>query len=308
MPQSLVDRRARPAQARFSRWRAADGWRIRRMDWLQPAEAEPRGSLIFGGGRGDFIEKYLEAKAHWHALGWNVTSFDWRGQGGSAGDIVAGHIEDFDPLVEDGAALIASWIAERPGPHAAIGHSFGGHLLLRILAEHRPRLDAAVLSAPMLGFNARKLPRRLAGAIAALAARLGWRRRPVWKEGPKGGFRQANLTSSLERYADESWWKENNPRYDLGPPSWGWLAAAYRSMARHDAAGLRAVATPVLLIGSDSDRLVSPAAIRRAASLMPKAELHMFADAAHEILRERDEVRLEAHALIDDFLDRHAGR
>ena len=36
-------------------------------------------------GRGDFIEKYLETYAHFQAAGWNVTAFDWRGQGGSRG-------------------------------------------------------------------------------------------------------------------------------------------------------------------------------------------------------------------------------
>jgi lysophospholipase len=64
----------------------------------------------------------------------------------------------------------------------------------------------------------------------------------------------------------------------------------------------------MLLIGTERDRLVSPAAIRRAASLLPNGELEMFDDAAHEILRERDEVRLKALARIDEFLDRNAPR
>ena len=65
---------------------------------------------------------------------------------------------------------------------------------------------------------------------------------------------------------------------------------------------------PVLLIGTERDRLVSPAAIRRAAGQLPEAEILMFDDAAHEILRERDPVRLRALAGIDAFLDRHAPR
>ncbi|MGZ8296200.1 MAG: alpha/beta hydrolase, partial [Allosphingosinicella sp.] len=73
-------------------------------------------------------------------------------------------------------------------------------------------------------------------------------------------------------------------------------------------AKLAAVETPVLLIGAERDRLVSPAAIRRAAAQLPRAELILYDDSAHEILRERDEVRLRALAAIDAFLDRHAGR
>jgi lysophospholipase len=62
----------------------------------------------------------------------------------------------------------------------------------------------------------------------------------------------------------------------------------------------------VLLIGTERDRLVSPAAIRSAAAGLPNSELFMFTDAAHEILRESDPVRLEALARIDAFLDRNA--
>src|SRR5256885_5327523 len=38
---------------------------------------------LFQGGRGDIFEKYLESFSHWKGQGWTITSFDWRGQGGS---------------------------------------------------------------------------------------------------------------------------------------------------------------------------------------------------------------------------------
>src|SRR3954469_2865172 len=136
-------RRAHPRDASFATWIAPDGWALRRMDWQQDIARQARGSLIFANGRGDFIEKYLEAYAHWHASGWNVTAFDWRGQGGSIGPGFG--YESFDVRVDDLAALIADWRGNRPGPHVAIGHSMGGHLLLRALVERAPALDAAVL-------------------------------------------------------------------------------------------------------------------------------------------------------------------
>ena len=74
-------RRAIPAAARITRWTARDGWTLRRFDW--PAKGRARGRMLFQGGRGDIFEKYLEAFAHWQAQGWSITSFDWRGQGGS---------------------------------------------------------------------------------------------------------------------------------------------------------------------------------------------------------------------------------
>ncbi len=307
-----IDRRRLPDGAALDRWLAPDGWAYRRMDWRQPRGTASRGSLLFAGGRGDFIEKYLEPCHHWHERGWNVTAFDWRSQGGSRGDIKGGHLDSFDPLVGDLAALIEDWRADAPGPHAAVAHSMGGHVLLRTLVERRPRLDAAVLSAPMVAINTAPLPYWAAWWTASARCLFGMAKQPAWEPRvpvpPVGSARQRVLTTCRERYEDELWWWEQEPGYNLGSVSWGWLEAAYRSSARLTPAALAKVDVPVLLIGTERDRLVSPAAIRRAASLIPGAELHMFTDARHEILREADPVRLEALARIDDFLDRRARR
>lgn len=271
-----------------------------------------RGSLLFGGGRGDFIEKYLEAQGHWHARGWNVTAFDWRSQGGSRGELAGGQLESLDPLVDDVAALIDAWRAEQPGPHAAVAHSMGGHILLRALAERKPRIDAAVLVAPMLALNSAPLPVPVARLIARTAVRLGMARRPAWRVSasppPTGSRRQRFLTACPERYGDELWWWEKEPGYKLGPPSWGWMDAAYRSMAKLTREALARVEVPVLLLGTEADRLVGPAAIRAAARRLPRAELLMFDAAGHEILREADPVRLAALDRIDRFLDARVPR
>ena len=305
-----VDRRVIPAGATIKTWAAPDGWPLRTLEWPQPDPATARGSLIFAGGRGDFIEKYLEPLGHWHGRGWNVTSLDWRGQGGSRGSIVGGHLESFDPLVADGAALIRRWLDRHPGPHVALAHSMGGHLLLRIIAEHRPPLAAAVLVAPMIRINARPIPHTVGRRISALLARLGLGRRQAWKDNERphlpGANRQAYLTTCADRYADELWWTEREPGYALGPPTWGWLDAAYRSIDGLTLERMTEVKLPILILGTERDRLVSPNAIRRAAQALPKAELHMYPEAAHELLRESDPVRLDALAAIDAFLAKQA--
>ena len=281
------------------------------MDWLQPEATERRGSLLFASGRGDFIEKYFEAHHHWHSAGWNVTTFDWRSQGGSRGDIAGGHLESLDPLVRDLEAFIREWQAEREGPYVVIGHSMGGHLALRTLIERRPRIDAGVLVAPMLGINSGPVPAWAAAWTAGLAGMSGWATAPVWRPSgpaPAGSLRQAILTSCPERYEDELWWWEKEPGFNLGSPSWGWLNAAYRSCQALTPEALASVQTPLLLIGTQRDRLVSAQAIAEGAAAIPGAELLMFPDAAHEILREADFVRLAALARIDDFLGRHALR
>ena len=312
MNKAPIDRRAHPEGAVFSDWRAPDGWLHRRLDWVQPAGSAARGTLLFPGGRGDFIEKYLEPLAHWHQAGWNVAAFDWRGQGASRGDIVGGHLDTLDLLIDDLDALAAELRLASQGPFVAIGHSMGGHVLLRALAERRVEAAAAVLVAPMLMVNSAPLPPAAARWAASILSMFGWRRQPVWRPpgagAPAGSSRQICLTACPDRYGDELWWWERQPGFNLGAPSWGWLEAAYRSCAALTADKLRAVTTPLLLVGTETDRLVSAAAIRRAAALLPNARLKMFDEAGHEILREADPVRLEALEAIDSFLAQAAAR
>ena len=137
--------------------------------------------------------------------------------------------------------------------------------------------------------------------------RLGLGRVPMWKTPPSmllpGGRRNRNLTASPERYADELHWWGVEPGYNIGPPSFGWMRAAFRSRAAtFTPEKLAAVDLPILIIGADKDRLVSAAAIREAAALLPRAELEMMPDARHEILRDADPVRDRALARIDAFL------
>lgn len=303
--------RTLPDGMTLSRWRAPDGWELRRFA-MPPAEnSRPRGSLLFLGGRGDFIEKYLEIYAHFHRAGWRVEGFDWRGQGESGrllADAAIGHAEDFTPLVNDLAAILHEMRTEEEGPLVAIGHSMGGHLLLRYLIRPSPVVDAAVLVAPMLGF-AKAPPPAIARWIAGTACALGLGRRVAWREKGAAGdaLRQRSLTNSPERYADELWWRDANANLALGAPSWGWLRAAFASNAMIDRRGvLERVRVPVLLIEARQDQLVSGAAIARAAARLPDAALESFDDGAHELLRERDPVRDRALALIDSFFEERA--
>ena len=292
-----------------------DGHVLRMFDWPPDTEGS-RGSLLWLGGRGDFVEKYLETLAHWHARGWHVTSFDWRGQGGSGrllDDRGIGHIDDFTTWIDDLESVWTDWAGRTRGPHVMLGHSMGGHLALRALVERRVAADAAVLVAPMLGFEAGPVPPAAAARAVALLAHAALTRR-AWKgnERPAGASasRQGFLTSDLTRYADESWWKETDPSLALGPPSWGWMAAAYRSFAVLERDGaVEGVRVPVLVLGTDGDKLVSPRAIVKHAARLKHGELHMWdASVAHEILRERDGIRDDALARIDTFVDVQAPR
>lgn len=306
------NRREIPPDAVESRWIAPDGFAIRRIDW--PLSGA-RGSLLFLPGRGDAYEKYLETLAYWAGRGWCVTAADWRGQAGSGRfgtDATTGHVEDFGLWIDDLAALWRDWVDGRPGPHVLVGHSMGGHLVLRAAAEHRVDPRAIVLSAPMLGLARIGIPPAVLSRVAWIMARIGDRRRPAWRWSERPGeppeSRIRLLTHDAGRYADELWWRAERPDTAMGPGSWGWLDCAYRSMNALFRPGvLEGVRQPVLILGTAADRLVDFRAMERAARRLPRGELVRFGDEArHEILREADAVRDRALAAMDEFLDRAA--
>ncbi len=315
MADEVMDRRAIPEAAQESIWRASDGHKLRRIDWEteQSGKAGARGSILFLPGRGDNYEKYLESLDEWHRAGWRVTAADWRGQAGSGrlgNDDITGHIDDFSTWVGDLAHLWTAWKAETPGPHVLAGHSMGGHLVIRALIEGKVDPQAVVLSAPMLGMTGPPLPLGVLHSAARLMGWIGDAARPAWKWSEKPGELPARrrhlLTHDDDRYEDELWWREHRPELVMGPGSWGWVERAYASTRVLEAPGaMEKLQTPVLILSTSADKLVSHDACVRAAKRLPNGELVEFGEEArHEILREIDAVRDRAMEAIADFLAR----
>ncbi len=294
----------------LSRWIAPDGWTHRRYDRPREPGTVRRGRLLFQTGRADMIEKYREAIDDFRARGWDVTAFDWRGQGGS-GRLTqdgTGHIDRFDRLTDDLAAFHADWVAEGEGPHVVLGHSMGGFITLSALAAQRIAPDAVVLTAPMIAL--RSPVGQWAGArFARWQVGRGDPLRPAWRRletEAAATARQKRLTHDLARFADQQEFRRQWPDLCLGSPSWHWVAEAFRATAalRGDPA-LARIEVPVLMLVALADRLVEPRAAGRVAARLPRGELVAFGKGcAHEILREADPIRANAFAAIEAFLAR----
>ncbi|MGD9811445.1 MAG: alpha/beta fold hydrolase [Sphingobium sp.] len=298
-------------------WHARDGWPLRRARFApeQGSGKGLRGSLLFLAGRGDHMEKYAETMDHWAKAGWAVESFDWRGQGGSgrlSDDPLLGHVENFDSWLDDLEAYAAEWRDRTSPPHVMIGHSMGGHLLTRTLGEGRVTADAAVLVAPMFALHAVGLPRGLAHSIVRAMCATGGAKRPLWspRRRSRGLDRtiRKTLTHSEQRYEQERKIRRERPELVMDAPSWGWLRAAFVSNARLEEAGfLEGIETPMLILATRGDRLVSTPEIVRMARRLPHGQVHVYGRAVgHEILREVDRVRDDALARIDAFLAANA--
>lgn len=324
---SIDRRRALPPGGTVAPVTMADGWPVRSLFW--PGRAEGPGSILLVTGRADFAEKYAETLHDLVDAGWGVATFDWRGQGLSGrvdADPMKGAAPGggFDQWLGDLDAMVGWFHDVLPPPWFAIGHSMGGHLLLRHLAGENCEFERAVLLAPMLGVSARPLGARLARVLARANAALGFSARYVAGGGPHlpreaGSPRQFLLTSDAERYVDEGWWIEQNPALTLGSSTWGWLDAAFRSLdlllkpppgLRGTGEGARAVpalqriTTPLLVLTPESDGLVDNDITRSAVATMRWATLEAIPGAGHELLREASGIRARVLARVLDFLQK----
>ena len=290
-----------------------DGSVLRLAHWL-PAAA-PRATVLLLHGRTEFNEKYEETAGDLIARGFDVWSFDWRGQGLSTRlleDRQKGHVDDYDLLVEDLRAVIdhvrrVEGAGGGQRPVVLISHSMGGLVTMRYLVSGAQDVAAAVLSAPLLGIGPGRFPTWLVKALSRLSVLSGRgdefavSQRP-WRPG-KETFEGNAVTTDRDRHAIQQQWFRDKPELVLGGVTWGWLDATIRTCEALFRPGVAArVAVPVLFALAADDIVVSRSAIDRMATLVPGAELRTYAGARHELLMERDEVRDAFLSDIDAFL------
>ena len=121
------------------------------FDWVLPA-APPLGTVLLVHGLGEHAGRYGELAANLHQWGFAVRAYDQQGHGqseGARGDMLRpGSLQaDLCRVIDD--------TRQRPNlvgtPLILLGHSMGGLVVARTLAEQLRPVDAAVLSSPALG-------------------------------------------------------------------------------------------------------------------------------------------------------------
>ena len=121
-------------------------------DWAMPAAGKPLGTVILVHGLGEHAGRYGEVAAHLHQWGFAVRAYDQQGHGqseGPRGDMLRpGSLQaDLCRMIDD--------TRQHPSladvPLILLGHSMGGLVVARTLAESLRPVDAAVLSSPALG-------------------------------------------------------------------------------------------------------------------------------------------------------------
>lgn len=262
--------------------------------------AGAQATVVLLTGYREFGEKYFETARDFLDRGFAVWQLDWRGQGGSdryyrdrekigATDF-ARDAEDLHRFIEDTVRPVAST------PLVVVAHSLGAHIALRYMARHPGGVAAAVLSAPMLTVRTGVVPEPAARQLSWLMTKAGFGQlylpgHGAWQRQAAGDIAGV-ATSDPRRGALQFLWPQRCPDLRMGGATFSWLHAALSSTAllRRDAV-LRHIETPILIGSAGNDAFVDPDAHRRAAAILPRAEVVTFAQSRHELFMEGDPIR-----------------
>jgi len=289
----------------------AVGATLRAARFPAAPDVAARGVCVLLNGQTEFIEKYFEVIDELRGRGYSVATMDWRGQGGSTrltDDSRKSFVGDFSEYDEDLSTLmnwiVAPMLAEGEKP-VALAHSMGAHNLLRLLAHKPASFAAGVLSAPMIGISFRGqrefLVRAVTGYQLWRGRHAGW----VWgmeaRDPHRVTFATQLVSSDPQRFERTQMLLREHPDLRLAGATWGWLAAAIRSMdwLRTQA---EAVTTPLLMVGAGKDRICLTPQTRSFTQRLPHGQYVEIKEAEHEILMERPLIRAEFWAAFDSFM------
>jgi alpha-beta hydrolase superfamily lysophospholipase len=256
--------------------RSADGLQLHTRCW--PVAGTARGSVVVVHGLGEHSARYAHVAAHLNGWGWNVVGFDHRGHGRSEG--AKGRLDHADDFVRDLAAVIDTTRAQYTGTLVLLGHSLGGLIAARFVAEGLAAppadwwraVDALVLSSPAIDPGINAAQKALLGVLGPLAPNLAVNNglKPAWisrdpavvKAYVNDPLVHDRITPRLVRFI-----LDGGATVLQRAPQWE---------------------VPTLLIYAGSDRCVSPAGSRAFAAAAPPQTVttREFAPLFHEIFNE----------------------
>jgi alpha-beta hydrolase superfamily lysophospholipase len=260
-----------------------DGLALHSREWPCP---DARGTVLIVHGLGEHCGRYAHVAAQLNAWGWHVVAYDQRGHGRSEG--ARGRIAGDDALLRDLAQVVDGARSVHPGPFVLLGHSLGGLIAARFVAEglqpqpapwHRS-VDALVLSSPALDLGMGVAQKALLALLGPLAPNLavGNGLKPAWIS------RDPAVVAAYS--ADPLVHDRVTPRLVR------FIVDGGESVRAHALQWC----LPTLLMWAGSDRCVAPRGSAAFAAVAPVAVLaaHEFKPLFHEIFNEPEKAEVFA--------------
>ena len=126
---------------------AADGTRLALRRWPKESTQRSSGTVLIVHGLGEHCGRYAPVAARLNSWAWDVVSYDLRGHGLSDGP--RGGLRTADDHFTD-LAIVVDQTRTIGSPLVVLGHSMGGAIAARFVAERRRPVDALVMTSPAL--------------------------------------------------------------------------------------------------------------------------------------------------------------
>jgi alpha-beta hydrolase superfamily lysophospholipase len=141
------------------------------------ARGAAHGTIIVVHGLGEHLGRYEALASDLNAGQWHVCAYDHRGHGASGG--ARGRVPRDDSLLRDLSRVIDQVNEMRDGPVILLGHSMGGAVASRFVAQGMlqdvgmpswfRRVDGLILSSPALDLGLKAPQRALLSMMSSLA-------------------------------------------------------------------------------------------------------------------------------------------
>lgn len=249
-----------------------DAGRLAVYDWPAPS-AKALGTVLVVHGLGEHAGRHAHVARLLNAWGFSVRAYDQQGHGrseGARGDLLRpGSLQaDLCRVIDDTRQPPAG----RHTPLILLGHSMGGLVVARTLAEQWREVDAAVLSSPALGATPNWIQKILLATLPRVFPHLqvdnGLNARWVARD-----------PEVVKAYTADPW---VHRRISAGLAAW--------ILQNGDATLAQASdwSVPTLLLYAGQDHLVDATASTRFAQAAPPAwvQAQCFEDMYHEIFND----------------------
>lgn len=267
---------------------------------------EPSNKLvILVNGRAENILKWTEVAYDFYQQGYDVLTFDHRGQGYSQrllDDPEKGYIDEFRFYMDDMAEIIKKVTAlSAYSSQYLIAHSLGALISTYYLANYDHHIKSAVLSSPFFGLPTAHPLRD--ECIVNLMVLLGQGSNYVFG---KTAYKPANLLTNELSFCKTrmKWMNRINRSYadlHLGGPTFRWVHLCLNAIKRLPQI-LPRIEIPVLILQAEKEKIVQNDKLTMLTELLPQGQREIIENAKHEILFERDAIRENALARIFQFI------
>ncbi len=292
--------------------KAEDGRNLRIAIWKTQIK-RIRGTIFFLGGHREFIEKYSDTFEFFIKRGFNVATLDWRGWGLSERPFPSRpkiqHISSTEEYQLDLDALIG--LARRKKlttPWYLVAHSLGCLIGLRRLTSEPLCFDKYIFLSPLWGNfpyvtrPIQKLLIKFDKALRLLGLTMLTQQSPE-KYKPYSltiDFKTNTLTSDRKQFFRLQSILKENPELHSGTPTLGYVIAILKEIEALSRAKIPNRKILVVLAGQE--QITDNVAVMQLTNRYDFINVETIEKAQHEILIEKNDIRVEGLSLMHKFL------